>query len=287
MATIAATPQTTTTKRTLTFQREIGPLVVDAWEAAEPSGAAPIVLVHGWGGTGSYWESTAVQLAATVPVYVPDMPGTGRSQPVTSAQDLDAQVQTLIDLLDLLGLERVQFVGHSMGSAMALLATVAVPERVERLVLTSLAFFMTQAQVRVYRTVMSVFKLTMPLRAPWMQKVPGMSHMMAKRYFHRLPQDKNLLQQGLRDFLELDGPTATACADDAPTEAIPAAGAKLTVPAMLICGRQDQNMPVGNVGYTAQTIPNCVVRWLDDCGHFPMLEHPAQYMTFLREFLEL
>ncbi len=46
-------------------------------------------------------------------------------------------------------------------------------------------------------------------------------------------------------------------------------------------------MPLENVDYTAKRIPNCRVRWIDKCGHLPMVEKPAQYMAILNNFLEL
>ena len=117
-------------QRTLTLARPHGPLVVDIWEPRFPAAPAlpnpeasarlateapSILLIHGWGNAGGYWRDTALQLAATARVIVPDLPGTGRSLPVRTPQTMFDQVATLVDLLDILELKRVQVVGHSMG----------------------------------------------------------------------------------------------------------------------------------------------------------------------------
>jgi 2-hydroxy-6-oxonona-2,4-dienedioate hydrolase len=47
--------------------------------ARTPSAGPPVVLVHGIGVSGRYLLPTAVRLAASVPVYVPDLPGFGLS----------------------------------------------------------------------------------------------------------------------------------------------------------------------------------------------------------------
>src|SRR5690348_16308623 len=47
--------------------------------ACGPAGATPMVLVHGLGVSGRYLLPTAVRLAPFHPVYVPDLPGFGRS----------------------------------------------------------------------------------------------------------------------------------------------------------------------------------------------------------------
>jgi pimeloyl-ACP methyl ester carboxylesterase len=275
------------TKQTLTLNHARGPLVVDVWEPRRPTGEPPVLLIHGWGGTGSYWRQTAHALSETVRVIVPDLLGTGRSQPVRKAQNMFDQVASLIDMLDELEIDRVQVVGHSMGGAMTLLLADAQPERVERIVLTSLCFFMTETQELIYRGAMSLFKLSMGFRSPWLATVPFMPQLMATRYFYRIPSDPKLLRQGLLDYLELDAKTAVACANDAANPAITAAGARVRTPTLLVACRQDRVMPVENVNFTVETIPNCELRWIDKCGHLPMVEKPEEYLQILRDFLRL
>ncbi|NJN92581.1 MAG: alpha/beta hydrolase [Anaerolineales bacterium] len=274
-------------KQTVTLNRPQGPLVVDVWPARTPGAVTPVLLIHGWGGTGSYWQSTARSLSQTARVYVPDLPGTGRSQPVWPAQDMFAQVASLNSMLDAFGLDKVQVVGHSMGAAMAVLLADLAPERVERLALTSMCFFLNKQQMELYTSIMSFIQLGMRVRYEWMASLPGLPQMIATRYFYRIPRDKALLRQGFLDYLQLDFDTAVACANNATDPRIEAAGAQIKVPTILIPCRQDQVMPLENVEYSAQRIPDCQVRWIDQCGHLPMVEKPAQYMAILHNFLKL
>jgi pimeloyl-ACP methyl ester carboxylesterase len=276
------------TRRTFTLNGSHSPLVVDEWTPAAPAAdVPPILLIHGWGGTGSYWEGTAEALAQTARVIVPDLPGTGRSQPVRSARSMFDQVDALVQVLDEFELKRVQVVGHSMGGAMALLLADMRPDAIERVVLTSLTFFRTLAQERVYRSVMKVFRLSMRFRPAWLADVPGVAQMMARHYFYRVPADRALLRQGLLDYLQLDAATATRCADDATTPAIPAAGLRVRVPVLLVACEEDQMMPPENVDYTATIIPDCTVVRMAECGHLPMVEKPDEYLAILRDFLRL
>jgi pimeloyl-ACP methyl ester carboxylesterase len=282
-----ATERPTRTRQTYAFERDYGPLVVDVWTASAPSGATPVLLVHGWGGTGSYWRSTAFALSETVDVIVPDLPGTGRSQPVSIARRMHDQVDALRDVLDSLDYERVQVIGHSMGGAMALLLADAEPERVESIVLTSVSFFMTPEQEQVYRKVMQVYRVTMQLRPDWLASMPLLPRMLAHQYFYRVPDNPRLLRQGLQDYLQIDAATAVACADDATDPAIPEAGARVGVPVLLVACRQDRVMPPENVDYTAEIIPQCEVRWIEECGHMPMIEKADEYMGILHGFMTL
>ncbi|MCA9973069.1 MAG: alpha/beta hydrolase [Anaerolineales bacterium] len=274
-------------KRTATLKHPHGPLVVDVWEARQPSAAPPILLIHGWGGTGSYWQDTARHLSATVRVIVPDLPGTGRSRPVRKPQNMFDQVRSLRFVLDELHVDCVQVVGHSMGGAMAVLLADAQPERVERLALTSLCFFMSGAQEQMYKVAMGMFKVSLNFRPSWLASLPLVPQLVATRYFHRVPDDAELLRQGLLDYLELDTGTAVACANDAPNPVITAAGSRLRQPTLLVACRQDRVMPIDNVAFTVRTIPNAYVRWIDQCGHLPMVEKPAEYWAILHDFLQL
>lgn len=274
-------------KETLTLKRPAGPVVVDIWPARAPNGSPPILLIHGWGGSGSYWEGTARRLAQTAQVIVPDLPGTGRSQPVRTAQNMFDQVDTLKFIVETLNLENVQVVGHSMGAAMTLLLADQLPERINRLVLTSMCFFMTEKQAEIYNSIMKVVRLMMRVRFKQMADIPGLSYMMALRYFYKVPDDKEALRQGFLDYLTLDFETAAACAKNAVDPRIEAAGANVQVPTLLIACRQDQVMPVENVDYSVGVIPNCELRWMDQCGHLPMVEKADEYMDILNNFLQV
>jgi len=272
---------------TLTLDRPYGPVVVDVWEPRTSTDVPPILLIHGWGASGSYWDRTARELAPTARVIVPDLPGTGRSQPVNPPRRMADQVATLADILDELQIARVQVNGHSMGGAMALLLADTRPESVERIVLTSTCFFVDEKQKQLYETIMRFTYLSMRFRPSWLADLPFLTDLTATRYFHRVPDDPGLLRRGFLEYLELDYETAVACANDASSAAIPAAGAQVQVPVLLVACRQDQVMPVENVEYTVQTIPNCTARWIDECGHLPMVEKPDEYMAILRGFLEM
>jgi pimeloyl-ACP methyl ester carboxylesterase len=276
-----------TAKETITYTQEFGPFVVDIWDARTPTDSPPILLIHGWGNSGAYWADTAEKLSETTQVIVPDLPGTGRSMPVVGALNLYEQVSALTWLVDELRLERLYVVGHSMGSAMSILLTDARPNRVERLVLTSMCFFTDESQKQIHKTVMGITYVAMHFRPSWLAEIPFLARMAASRYFYKLPDNPDLLHQGFLDYLHLDRETAIISAEDARDDTIPEAGARLKVPTLLVACRQDWVMPVSNVDYTASVIPDCQVRWIEECGHMPMIEKPGEYLAILQEFLDL
>jgi pimeloyl-ACP methyl ester carboxylesterase len=96
------------------------------------------LLVHPMG-TGAWsWMDVIGPLSGKGLVIAPDLPGSGRSRPVRRGPGAGvAGAQFLDDFTMALGIERMVVHGHSMGGLVGGLFAGRVPDRVERLVLTS------------------------------------------------------------------------------------------------------------------------------------------------------
>jgi 2-hydroxy-6-oxonona-2,4-dienedioate hydrolase len=103
--------------------------------SAATAGAVPVVLVHGFGISSSYFIPTAERLAVEFSVYAPDLPGHGRSDTPAEPLDVPALARVLLQWLEVNGLSRVSLVAHSMGCQVAVEAAIARPDVVDRLVL--------------------------------------------------------------------------------------------------------------------------------------------------------
>ncbi len=105
--------------------------------AAEVNGPTHL-LVHPMS-TGAWsWMDVIGPLSGKGLVIAPDLPGSGRSRPLRRGPaDTLAGAQFLDDFTMALGIERMVVHGHSMGGLVGGLFAGRVPDRVERLVLTS------------------------------------------------------------------------------------------------------------------------------------------------------
>jgi pimeloyl-ACP methyl ester carboxylesterase len=93
----------------------------------------PLLYLHGLGGWGK-WESYHLTMGITNLVYAPQLPGwqMGKIPPeVTSVRDY---ARIMVQFLDIMELEKVDLVGHSIGGWVALYLAVDHPARVSRLV---------------------------------------------------------------------------------------------------------------------------------------------------------
>src|SRR5690606_10179903 len=98
-------------------------------------GESPVLLVHGFGISSSYFVPAARRLGAIFDVYAPDLPGHGKSDTPPRALDVPALASALREWCAAVGIERARVVANSMGCQTAAELALREPDFVERLVL--------------------------------------------------------------------------------------------------------------------------------------------------------
>ena len=96
----------------------------------------PIVLLHGWPKTWYKWRKVIPALAEHHTVIVPDLPGLGDSLPSATSYHKQAIAQTIYQLVNQLGFQQIDLVGHDIGGMVAYAYAATHPENVRKLVLT-------------------------------------------------------------------------------------------------------------------------------------------------------
>lgn len=94
-----------------------------------------VVLLHGVGVSSRNMAPAAAALAHRCRVYVPDLPGHGRTTKPDHPLRLPEHARVLTAWLDALDLARVDVLGNSYGCQVAIELALHVPERVRRVVL--------------------------------------------------------------------------------------------------------------------------------------------------------
>lgn len=104
-----------------------------------PPNGKTAVLLHGKNFCGPTWKETAVKLtAAGYRVILPDQIGFCKSsKPKTYQFSLQQFAMNTLGLLDILGIDKVTLIGHSMGGMLATRFALMYPGNVTELVLTN------------------------------------------------------------------------------------------------------------------------------------------------------
>ena len=109
-------------------------------EGGNPAGT-PVVMIHGWPESSWCWAPVSDHLKPGLRVIAPDLRGLGDSERTEGAEHYRKQnlAQDVIAVMDALGIEHFQLVGHDWGGVVAQEMALAEPERVQRMVILNIA----------------------------------------------------------------------------------------------------------------------------------------------------
>ncbi|MDP1848384.1 MAG: alpha/beta hydrolase [Solirubrobacteraceae bacterium] len=100
-------------------------------ELGDPAGAA-VLLLHGWPQHWWCWRRLMPLLADRHRVLAMDLRGFGWSEPTRGGYRKEDLAEDVVGVLDALGVERANLVGHDWGGIVGLLVCLDHPARVER-----------------------------------------------------------------------------------------------------------------------------------------------------------
>ncbi|NMC02240.1 MAG: alpha/beta hydrolase, partial [Chloroflexi bacterium] len=95
----------------------------------------PVILLHCWLGSWSYWLPTMQLLASRYKTYALDFWGFGESAK-HGAFTVGEYVEMVNQFMERLGVERAPVMGHSMGGTVSLSLALMYPQRVSRVAVT-------------------------------------------------------------------------------------------------------------------------------------------------------
>jgi pimeloyl-ACP methyl ester carboxylesterase len=101
---------------------------------AQAGRGKPILMLHGWPQHSYLWRRMIPLLAPHARVLCPDLRGFGWTDAPRRGYDRETMAQDVLALLDELGLERVDLVGHDWGGWIGFLLALGRAERIRRFV---------------------------------------------------------------------------------------------------------------------------------------------------------
>ncbi len=263
------------------------PLGCTHFELAGPEASEPVVLVNGFSVPYYIWDPTFEALtAAGKRVLRYDLLGRGLSDRPHVAYSIDLFVRQLAELLDALQLQRVSLVGLSMGGAIASAFTVKYPERVRRLVLIDPIGTEPMPLGPVYKAALipGISELILSLIG-----TDSMVKGLASDFFDPAEverfQDRYREQMQYRGFKRAIISSLRNKAVNGSPETYEKLG-KLSMPVMLLWGRQDRTLPLAQSEPILKYVPRLEFHIIEGAGHIPNCEKPEIVHPLLLEFLD-
>lgn len=229
------------------------------YEMVHPQGTTKIVILHGWGHSGSMWQLVSQLLPDNCCCCLLDLPGFGQS-PLLHAMSLDDYVEVVIGFIKKLELRQVVLLGHSFGGQLAV--SVASRHDIEKLILIAPALKRERNKFGStwYKFLGFVAKLKRILpRSLTYQLSSGLN------YSEASPR----LKQVFRNLIKIDV-TQTLL--------------NITIPTLCIWGEYDKEI-LGSGKQIVGRLSQGRLKVIYDAGHNLHLEKPKQVARLIERFV--
>jgi pimeloyl-ACP methyl ester carboxylesterase len=261
-----------------------------AYSVIEAGEGAPILMLHGLGGTKASFLPTIAALAPSFRTIAVDLLGFGDSdKPLGASYGPGYQARGLVQLLDALELDRAHMLGHSMGGRVALEAGFQHAERLDRLILMTPAMAWLRERrwapyLRWVRPELGLIQIA-PRAAvePVMRRlIPGADSSWGR----------SAIDEFVRTYTSARGRAALYAAArniylDEPhgEDGFWSRLGGLAPRSLFIWGRQDRLIPVAFIKHVERALPAAEHVELD-CGHLPQIERPRETHAAIARFLK-
>lgn len=252
-----------------------------------------IVMVHGWCHHPDVWLTTMAAFHTTHYCVAAGILGLGESdKPRDGNYGIFAQGEDMLAMADALGIDRFILMGQSRGGQIALaLSGRIAPERVIKLVDVS---GVVTGQLSWYMRTWMTLPIWLGAQHPAWYKLFRrlMAHpRLATCYYRPYMDDPRRFNADFsrREILRALQPEARysnyACMQTMRATNVLPCLPDISAPTLILFGKQDGVVPVAQGYLASRHIPNADLVVLDRCGHYPMYEQPASYISNLRAFL--
>ncbi len=239
----------------------------------------PVVLLHCWLGSWSYWLSTMEYLGQHgYKTYALDFWGFGESAKQGSFT-VSAYVAMVDQFMERMGLAQAPVMGHSMGGTVSLSLALTHPQRVSKVAVvgspivgSSLSWLLKLSGNRNFARLL----YAIPGLLPAAMKVLSLSFARDWRTLYEM-LSKDLSRTTVESF-------SASIRDLRLTDLRPRLH-ELRIPAMGIYGRKDNIVSPKQADVMRKYIRNHTVHRFEHSGHFPMLDETDLFHRRILEFL--
>ena len=242
-------------------------------------GSGPaIVFIHGHPFSRAMWAGQVEALSDEFRVIAPDLPGYGASPPLAQIMSMRRFADSVLELLDALGIARSTVVGLSMGGLVAMELGLAAPERVDGVVLAATTAApvtddeaerrrRTAADLDAHGMLGHTAEMLPRLFGPAASRDPGVTVPIVQTMLRTSPAGAAAALRG-----RAKRPDYERLLRD------------LRPPALVVAGDRDAYSTKEVTAQLVAALPEPEVLILPGVGHFPNLEAPEAFEAAVRDF---
>ncbi len=245
-----------------------------------------ILLIHGFPGNATDWDSTARELSNMFRVIVPDLVGFGnRTQKELKFEQLwlDKQTENLLNVIQMTKLDSFSIVAHDFGVPIAVMLTDTLKVRIKNLILTAgntlsdppLNPIMKAVPKPIIggvakRFLFSKFSINM-MRTMGTKKGKVYPTKNTKEERHALKTIFATSLENMHDYF-------------LPIERM---AAEIQVRTLIIWGEKDPFFPVSHAERMKTKTKNARLLIYKNIGHYPFIEETIKFATDIKNFISI
>jgi pimeloyl-ACP methyl ester carboxylesterase len=252
---------------------------------AEAGAGRPLILLHGLSDSHRTWHHVVRTMSATHRVLMLDLPGHGLSGRPDASYSLEWHAHIIGRWIDILGLEDIDLVGHSYGGGVAQFMLLSHADRVRRLGLVAAGGMGREVALGLrLLSLPGVDRVIQPflgIGTRFSLRAIGAHTNDERRWQARAnsaPGTARALVRTIRGVIDIRGQTRHFLEHAQEVSRLP--------PIAVYWGERDPIIPVAHAHRAVTHLTGARLRTFPNCGHFPHLEQPKQFLPALAAFLE-
>lgn len=232
-----------------------------------------ILIIPGWKSLSQTWGEVASLLAEKgFSVFVPDLPGFGRSSRPNKAWGLDDYIEFILKFSQELKMGRFSLIGHSFGGQLAIKLAASNPDKIERLILCAPAALRNKKRIkdRVFKILAKGGKIffSLPLLKLGKEKMRKILYFLAREQDYLMSGElketmKKVISEDTREYFS-----------------------RVKTPTLIIWGEKDKMISVTHAYILKGEIPKASLKIFIGEGHNFPYEKPKGFVKAVRPFLE-
>lgn len=244
------------------------------------TGEMPVVFIHDFPFNRTIWSAQLNFFKADHRVISYDIRGFGGSTDESGEVSIKLLADDLIAFLDVLQIEKAIVCGLSMGGNIAVNAAILFPERFKALILCStpcVADSITEREKR-YKVIQHIENGGLQLYAETFSKTVFHPNTLLEKS-ELVEEVKNIILAAEKRNV-ISGLMALARREERIS-----AIASLTIPTLLLSGREYQVIPLAQLELMQRTLKNSTLRIIENAGHLANMEQSEFFNQVLAEFI--
>jgi pimeloyl-ACP methyl ester carboxylesterase len=235
------------------------------FQTINPNQKNTLLILHGWGQSGSAWQAVAKTLPKNYQVILLDLPGFGSSEHLIGNPSVPEYTQFILKFIEKLNLKKPAVLGHSFGGQIAINLAANHPKLLSHLLLVSPAGIRNKSAKQKIKT--NVFKKIKVLKKILPKSIVKLilKQVSSTDYYNASPQHKQILKQIVTQDL---------------TQKLSNIKTKTTI----IWGSEDKEIPFKGKIMT-NLIPNSKLTVLYGQDHNPHLKDPTSLASVIKKAL--